>query len=242
MFRSRSLKKSLALIAALSVAACSSDDDDNSAEGTAVDNTPADSSDSQNSSQISSKMSFFVTSAGPGAGGNLGGLAGADAHCGNLADAVGVTGKTWRAYLSTTGADGINASERIGEGPWLNANGVEVAQSVEDLLSGSNNITRETAITESASIIGGVGDTPNRHDILTGTELNGLASTDLTIDTTCFNWTSSSTGSALVGHHDRMGGGANPTSWSTAHPSLGCSQSDLIASAGDGLFYCFATN
>ena len=159
-----------------------------------------------------------------------------------MAEAVGVTGKEWRAYLSTTGPDGINASERIGDGPWVNANNVVVADSVTNLLSDSNNINQETAITENRDEIGGVGDSPNRHDILTGTELNGLASTDLSIDSTCSNWTSNSIGAALVGHHDRMGGGANPTSWSTAHPSIGCSQADLIATAGDGLFYCFATN
>ena len=233
MLLSRRTLPAVALMTALSISACSSDDDDDSPVNTDPDNE---------SGQTSTEMTFFLTSAGPGDGGNLGGLAGADAHCGNLAEAVGVTGREWRAYLSTTGADGINASERIGEGPWINANDVVVAQDVADLLSDSNNLNQETAITETGEIIGGVGDSPNRHDILTGTELNGLASTDLSTDTTCSNLTSNSVGSALVGHHDRMDGGPNPTSWSTAHPSAGCSQDALISTAGDGLFYCFATN
>ena len=222
-----------ALMTLLVIGSCSSDDDDDTSALGETDNLP---------DETSTEMSFFLTSAGPGDGGNLGGLPGADAHCGNLAEAVGVTGKEWRAYLSTTGPDGINASERIGDGPWVNANNVIVADSVANLLSDSNNINQQTAITENREEIGGVGDSPNRHDILTGTELNGLASTDLSTDTTCSNWTSNSVGAALVGHHDRMGGGPNPTSWSTAHPSIGCSQDDLIATAGDGLFYCFATN
>ena len=222
-----------ALVTLMVIGSCSSDDDDDTSALGETGSLP---------DETSTEMSFFLTSASPGDGGNLGGLAGADAHCGNLAEAVGVTGKEWRAYLSTTGPDGINASERIGDGPWVNANNVVVADSVTNLLSDSNNINQETAITENRDEIGGVGDSPNRHDILTGTELNGLASTDLSIDTTCSNWTSNSIGAALVGHHDRMGGGANPTSWSTAHPSIGCSQADLIATAGDGLFYCFATN
>ena len=186
-------------------------------------------------------MVFFLTSRGPGDGANLGGLAGADVHCATLAEAVGVTERQWRAYLSTTGADGIDAIDRIGEGPWFNANGVEIASSTENLLSDDNNITKETAISEQGEVINGRGDTPNRHDILTGTELNGLASTG-TEDTTCGNWTSNSEGSAIVGHHDRQGGGANPTSWSTAHGSNGCSQEDLQSTGGDGLFYCFAIN
>jgi len=186
-------------------------------------------------------MVFFLTSAGPGDGANLGGLAGADVHCTSLAEAVGVQGKTWRAYLSTTGADGMNARDRIGEGPWFNANGVQVAASVADLLSDANNLTKATAISERGEIINGRGDTPNRHDILTGTQLDGNASTDEE-DTTCNNWTSNSDGSALVGHHDRVGGGANPTSWSTAHGTSGCSQADLQSTGGDGLFYCFAIN
>ena len=186
-------------------------------------------------------MVFFLTSSGPGDGGNLGGLAGADVHCATLAEAAGVTDREWRAYLSTTGVDGINAIDRIGEGPWFNANGVEVASSVENLLSDDNNINKETAISELGQVINGLGDDPNRHDILTGTELNGLASTG-TEDTTCSNWTSNDEGSAIVGHHDRDGGGANPMSWSTAHGSNGCSQSDLQSTGGDGLFYCFAIN
>ena len=186
-------------------------------------------------------MVFFLSSSGPGDGGNLGGLAGADVHCATLAEAAGVTNREWRAYLSTTGDDGINAIDRIGEGPWFNANGVEVASSTENLLSDDNNLNKETAISELGQVINGLGDDPNRHDILTGTELDGLASSG-TEDTTCGNWTSNDEGSAIVGHHDRDGGGANPMSWSTAHGSNGCSQSDLQSTGGDGLFYCFAIN
>lgn len=186
-------------------------------------------------------MSFFLTSAGPGDGANLGGLDGADAHCSALADAAGSDGKTWRAYLSTTGEGGVNAIDRIGDGPWYNANGVQVAQNVADLVSEDNNLSKETSISEQGEVISGRGDSPNRHDILTGTQLDGLASSDEG-DTTCSNWTSNGDGSAIVGHHDRTGGGSNPTSWSSAHGSRGCSQANLQATGGDGLFYCFAIN
>lgn len=187
-------------------------------------------------------MSFFVTSAGPGDGANLGGLAGADVHCSGLAEAAGAEEREWRAYLSTTGADGVNAIERIGTGPWINANGVTVATSPENLLSNDNNLNLETALTESGDPVSGIDDPrPLRHDILTGTELSGLASTAAT-DTTCSNWTSNNIGNALVGHHDRDGGGSNPTSWSSAHGTNGCSQAALQSIGGDGLFYCFATN
>jgi hypothetical protein len=177
-------------------------------------------------------MSFFLTSAGPGDGANLGGLAGADAHCERLAESVGAGGRTWRAYLSTSSVD---ARDRIGDGPWFNARGVEIASSVDDL-HGDNNLTKETQLNEKGEMVNGRGDSPNRHDILTGSNLDGTSS-----GATCDNWTSSSSdGSASVGHHDRQGGGDNPTSWNSAHGSRGCGQSDLQGTGGDGLFYCFA--
>jgi hypothetical protein len=191
------------------------------------------------------KMSFFIASAGPGKGAELGGLEGADRHCATLADAVGVTGLTWRAYLSTTprdGKPGVNARDRIGKGPWYNAKGVLVAQSVDDLHSDNNKLGKENSLTEKGEQVKGRGDTPNMHDILTGSRLDGTFSPD-SVDTTCSNWTSSAAeGSAFVGHHDRQGGGANPTSWNSAHPSRGCGQQNLQATGGKGLFYCFATS
>ena len=186
-------------------------------------------------------MSFFLTSKGPGDGANLGGLEGADAHCTMLAEAAGSDGKTWRAYLSTTGGDApVNARDRIGGGPWVNAKGVQVAADVDDLHSDNNKLSKEGSISESGEEINGRGDSPNRHDILTGSDLMGMAFTDGE-DHSCADWTSnSSDGSAQVGHHDRTGGGANPTSWNNAHPSRGCGQADLQGTGGDGLFYCFA--
>lgn len=187
------------------------------------------------------EMSFFLTSEGPGDGANLGGLEGADAHCTKLAEAAGVNGKTWRAYLSTSGGyEAINARDRIGDGPWINARGVQVAADVDDLHSDNNKLSKEASLSESGEEINGRGDDPNRHDILTGSDLMGMAFTDGE-DHSCADWTSnSSEGSAQVGHHDRTGGGANPTSWNNAHPSRGCSQADLQGTGGDGLFYCFA--
>jgi hypothetical protein len=188
------------------------------------------------------QVGFFITSAGPGKGADLGGLAGADAHCQKLAAAVGAGGRTWRAYLSTTASGGqtaVNARDRIGSGPWTNAKGVTVATSVADLHSDNNKLSKENSLTEKGETVNGRGDTPNRHDILTGSTLDGTASKEST-DTTCVNWTSSGEGSALVGHHDRIGGGSNPTSWNSAHPSKGCSQENLRGTGGDGLFYCFA--
>ncbi len=182
-------------------------------------------------------MSFFLTSAGPGNGANLGGLAGADAHCQKLATAVGAGSKTWRAYLSTNGAGGVNAKDRIGSGPWNNSKGVAIAQSVADLHSDKNNLTKQTNINEKGEVVNGRGDTPNRHDVLTGSNRDGTAS-----ENTCANWTSGGDGSAQVGHHDRVGGGDNPTSWNASHASRGCSQENLRGTGGDGLFYCFATN
>ncbi len=186
-------------------------------------------------------MSFFLTGKGPGDGANLGGLEGADAHCTALAEAAGVTGKTWRAYLSTTGSDGVNAKDRIGTGTWHNANGVQVASSVADLHSDNNMLSKENSISAEGKQINGRGDDPNRHDILTGSQMDGTAAPG-SDDTTCSNWTGNGEGSALVGHHDRDGGGTNPTSWNEAHGSRGCSQENLQGTGGDGLYYCFATN
>lgn len=177
-------------------------------------------------------MSFFITSVNPGKGADLGGLAGADAYCSELASSAGVTGKTWKAYLSSSTE---NARDRIGSGPWYNADGVVVATSVDNLLSDSNNLTKTTSISETGEVINGRGDEPNRHDILTGSAANGMST-----GSTCDDWTSSGEGSATVGHHDRTGGGDDPTSWSSAHGSRGCSIEALQATGGDGLFYCFA--
>ncbi|HLV01134.1 MAG TPA: hypothetical protein VKZ59_07705 [Acidobacteriota bacterium] len=184
------------------------------------------------------QMSFFLTSVGPGNGADLGGPEGADAHCQKLAASAGAGNRTWRAYLSTSGQNAVNARDRIGEGPWYNAKGVMVARDIEHL-HGDNNLTKETVLNEKGEPINGRGDNPNRHDILTGSQLDGTAFSG-DGDRTCQNWTSSGAGSAQVGHHDRQGGGDNPTSWNSAHASRGCSQEDLRGTGGDGLFYCFA--
>ena len=189
-----------------------------------------------------SDMTFFLTSAGPGSGANLGGLQGADAHCQSLAGAVGAGGKTWRAYLSTTGPGGVNARDRIGTGPWQNVEGTVVAENI-DQLHFENYLTKESVLNEQGGMTNGRGDTPNQHDILTGSYLDGTAVSG-SEDSTCSNWTSGAdgTGSALVGHFDRTGGGANPASWNSAHGSRGCSQANLQATGGNGYFYCFASN
>jgi hypothetical protein len=187
--------------------------------------------------------SFFLTSAGPGNGADLGGLAGADAHCARLAEAARITGKTWRAYLSTTGANGespVDARDRIGSGPWSNVRGIVIARDVTDLHGATNNLTKQTVLDEQGREITGRGDSPNRHDILTGSiaDGTGYGAGD---DTTCEDWTSSAAdGSARVGHFDRVGGGDDGTSWNSAHASRGCGQDDLRGTGGDGLFYCFA--
>lgn len=190
-------------------------------------------------------MSFFLTSMGPGDGANLGGLDGADLHCQKLGVAAGQGHRDWKAYLSTVPAGdtpGVNARDRIGSGPWYNAAGVEVASSVENLHSDANNLTKATVLTEAGDQVNGRGDEPNRHDILTGSQLDGTALIGEG-DSTCSNWTSNAEdGSALVGHHDRTGGGDNPTSWHSAHGSRGCSQENLQGTGGDGLFYCFAAD
>jgi hypothetical protein len=194
-------------------------------------------------------MSFFVTSAGLGNGANLGGLAGADRHCQALATAAGAGAKTWHAYLSTSASGGqaaVNARDRIGSGPWYSAKGGRIAQNVGDLHGDTieqarlgNNINKTTAISEKGEPIKGVGDTPNQHDILTGSQPDGRAYTD-SADHTCGNWTSGAAGTAQLGHFDRTGGGN--TSWNSTHPSRGCSQENLVATGGAGLLYCFAIN
>lgn len=192
-------------------------------------------------------MSFFVSSVGEGDGADLGGLAGADSHCQALAKAAGSTETNWRAYLSTTepgGAAGVNARDRIGRGPWQNAKGVVVAKNIEDLHSDSNNINKQTALTEKGEIVSGRGDAVNMHDILTGSDPRGLYST-AGGDTTCGNWTKSGNdGSAIVGHHDRTGlkDTRHMRSWNSSHGSRGCSQEALKSTGGAGLIYCFLAN
>jgi hypothetical protein len=189
------------------------------------------------------QMSFFVTSAGPGNGANLGGLAGADKHCQTLAAAAGAGNRTWRAYLSAAAADGqpaVNAKDRIGTGPWQNAKGVVIAKSVADLHSDANNLKKETALTEKGTVVNGVGDTPNQHDILTGSQADGTLQTGAA---PCGNWTSvDPMGAANLGHSDRTGRGATGSSWNAAHPSRGCAQANLVATGGNGYLYCFAAN
>jgi hypothetical protein len=196
--------------------------------------------------QSQQQMSFFITSAGPGKGADLGGLEGADRHCQQLAQAAGAGGRTWRAYLSTQGATAANAKDRIGRGPWMNAKGVVVAKDLAEL-HGTNNLNKQTGLNEKGEIINGRGDTPNRHDILTGSQSDGTAFT-VADDRTCGNWTKSTQGAAMVGHHDRQGlnDSAPMLSWNSSHPSRGpdggCSQADLKSTGGDGLLYCFAAN
>lgn len=189
-----------------------------------------------------SVTSFFITSVGLGNGGDLGGLAGADAHCQALAQAEYAGDHTWRAYLSTVASDGqqaVNARDRIGNGPWYNAEGLLIAANIEALHGGDNRIDKNRAATERLNPVNGVGDTPNRHDILTGSQADGSAVAG-NEQQNCRNWTSSNIGSAQVGHHDRMGQGESASSWNSAHASSGCSQQDLESTGGAGLFYCFA--
>ena len=182
-------------------------------------------------------MSFFITSAGPGDGANLGGLEGADAHCQKLADTAGAGGKTWRAYLSSSAA---NAKDRIGSGPWHNAKGELIANDVAELHSDANKISKQTGLTESGAVVNGRGDTPNMHDILTGSNADGTVAAGKT----CGDWTNNGAGEAFVGHHDRVGrtDDAPSKSWNASHPSRGCSAEDLPKSGGAGLFYCFAAD
>jgi hypothetical protein len=194
-------------------------------------------------------MTFFVTSAGSGKGADLGGLAGADRICQQLAQAAGAGSHTWHAYLSTQAADGqaaVNARDRIGKGPWQNIKGVVVAKTLDEL-HGDNNISKQTALTEKGDMVNGRGDTPNRHDALTGSLPDGTAF-PAGEDKTCHNWTSSTQGAAMLGHIDRQGlrDDAASHSWNSSHlsrgPDGGCSQADLRSTGGDGLFYCFAAN
>jgi len=194
--------------------------------------------------QVDKKMSFFATSANPGKGADLGGLEGADKYCQSLATAAGAGKRTWRAYLSTTGNGGgkvVNARDRIGKGPWYNAKGELIAKNVDDLHT-SPNMTKQTILTEKGSVVNGRGDTPNMHDILTGSDSQGKAYAGAS-DTTCSNWTSGADGgSAQVGHSDRQGlrSDVAAQSWNATHPSRGCSMPQLRASGGAGMFYCFA--
>jgi len=194
-------------------------------------------------------MSFFVTSVGVGKGGDLGGLAGADAHCQMLATAAGAGNKTWHAYLSTQARGGqpaVNARDRIGSGPWYNSKGQPISENLSELHGDTlieaqrgSNLFKQSALTEKRQVVNGFGQTPNMHDMLTGSQTDGRAYTD-NADHTCNNWTSSGQGSAQVGHSDRIGGGN--TSWNAAHASQGCSQANLVATGGAGMFYCFAIN
>ncbi len=191
-------------------------------------------------------MTFFITSVGAGNGANLGGLAGADAHCQKLAEAAGAGSRTWRAYLSTSAVEGkpaVNARDRIGKGPWHNFRGTAIATDLAhlhgdtlDAARTGNLITKNNVLTEKGELVNGVGDKPNMHDILTGSQPDGRAYTD-SADHTCANWTSNGAGIAQLGHHDRNGGGI---SWNAVHPSRGCSQENLVATGGAGLMYCFA--
>jgi hypothetical protein len=192
-------------------------------------------------------MTFFVTSRGVEKGGDLGGLDGADAHCRSLATAAGAGARTWRAYLSTQGSGAVNARDRIGNGPWTNAKGEVIAKNVDDLHSANNNLSKQTALTETGGVVNGRGDTPNMHDVLTGSSPEGRAIAG-DEDRTCKNWTSGTQGAAMVGHSDRTGldESAPAKSWNSSHPSRGtgggCTQDDLKSTGGAGLFYCFATN
>jgi hypothetical protein len=192
-------------------------------------------------------MTFFVTSVGLGNGANLGGLAGADKHCQDLAGAAGAGSHTWHAYLSTQGQGAVNARDRIGAGPWKNAKGTVVATSVDDLHSANNKLTKQNSLTEKGGVVNGRGDNPNMHDALTGSQADGRAFTG-TDDRTCKNWSSGTAGAAMLGHIDRQGLRDDDASksWNSSHPSRGpgggCSQPDLVSTGGAGLFYCFAVN
>ena len=200
------------------------------------------------SAQQANPMTFFVTSVGSGNGANFGGLTGADKHCQTLAAAAGAGNRTWRAYLSAAAAAGqpaVNAKDRIGTGPWTNVKGVVIAKSVADLHSDANNLKKDTALTEKGTVVNGVGDTPNQHDILTGSQADGTlqAPTAPATDATCSNWTNGADGGvAQLGHVDRTGRGAAGPSWNSAHASRGCSVANLAASGGAGYLYCFAAN
>lgn len=208
-------------------------------------NSPMPADNMSQAGASNKSMTFFLTSANPGKGGDLGGLAGADAYCKQLASTVGAGNRNWRAYLSAVpggGAGAVHARDRIGKGPWTNAKGVVIANNVQEL-HGENKLNKETALTEKGEVISGRGDAVNNHDILTGSQADGRAS-DSNVDSTCGNWTKSGEGSAMVGHHDRIGlnDSAPMKSWNASHPSRGCSLEALRATGGGGLFYCFAAN
>ena len=191
-------------------------------------------------------LGFFITSVGPGGGGDLGGLEGADAHCDTLAQAVGAGDRTWRAYLGTQASNGqaaVNARDRIGEGPWFNAAGLRIAADVDDLHYNNANLTYEHSLNERGEMVnsGAAGDSPNMHDVLTGTQMDGTAF-PAGDDRTCNNWTSSGEGSAMLGHHDRFTFQTPGSPWNQAHPSQGCAQEQLVATGGAGLYYCFAAD
>jgi hypothetical protein len=190
----------------------------------------------------SPNMTFFVTSVGSGKGGDFGGLAGADKHCQTLAATVGAGGKTWHAYMSTQGPGAVNAKDRIGKGPWQNAKAVVIAKDVAEL-HGTNNLNKQTALNEKGAVVNGRGDTPNTHDILTGSQADGTAFPPGE-DKTCGNWTKSADGAAIVGHHDRTGTAPPPfdVSWNSSHPTAGCSADLLPKTGGAGLLYCFAAD
>jgi hypothetical protein len=192
-------------------------------------------------------MTFFITSGGPGKSAELGGIEGADRHCQQLAQAAGAGNRTWRAYLSVTGGAGaaaVNARDRIGNGPWQNAKGEVIAKSVDDLHGAGNNLTKQTALNEKGEMVNGRGDQPNMHDILTGSQPDGRAFPPGDKDNTCGNWTKGGEGSAVVGHHDRIGLRDDDASksWNSSHGSRGCGMEALKATGGAGLFYCFAAN
>ena len=234
---------SFALTAIASISACTQTPTAQTAPASNTGSSYASTTTSGSAESSSANtMSFFVTSTGRGNGADLGGLAGADQHCKTLAAAAGAGDKTWHAYLSTNSAGGaavVNARDRIGRGPWVNAKGVVIARNVDELHA-PNNINKQTALTEKGDVVNGRGDTPNMHDMLTGSTPDGRSS-----DATCNNWTSSSSdGAAMLGHHDRTGLDESPPqkSWNSSHPSRGCSQDALRSTGGAGLMYCFAVN
>jgi hypothetical protein len=237
---SRTIGRCAVLGGLLVVSACSGDTRTGSTDAPAAEPQAVPQSLAMGGSK--SVTRFFVTSKGPGRGGDLGGLAGADAHCQGLAQAEGSGDHTWRAYLSvsaTPAAAAVNARDRIGSGPWYNSAGILVAANVDELHGPNSAISKQTAVTERLDEVNGVGDTPNLHDILTGSRPDGTAF-DSGQDLTCGNWTSSGAGNAQVGHHDRMGLEPGISSWNSVHSTRGCSQDDFAATGGAGLIYCFA--
>lgn len=236
--------KGMVLVAAVCVAACGQNNNEQAGAATAPAAETQSVPQSRAMGGAKSVTTFFVTSKGPGRGGDLGGMAGADAHCQALATAEGSGDHTWRAYLSTAAtanAPAVNARDRIGRGPWYNAAGDLVASHLDQLHGADSPIDKQTAVTERLDPVNGAGDAPNVHDMLTGSRPDGTAF-DGSENLTCGNWTSSTSGRAQVGHHDRTGLGATANSWNSAHPSRGCSQQDLQATGGAGLFYCFAVD